>query len=403
MLVALCGAATSHAQDAAPSDVFNNQVQVGDVFSQGTLNVVTVEEGVQQDTSATGNAVQVYADQADMSVTSNQTLTGSVVAQTVVDVSDNLGADSAVSTTALGNTSDVGINQGTVTGVLTQISTFSDNVTARTQIEGPTAEAGDLITATTAVANNQSLSLTNGAAGVRTNQTNGADVLADGGAIMQYVSGTAAVSGVAVGNNLSSVGDSNSAQRLAISQTNESSLVQASKFTAYGNAQTSITSTTAVGNASNVLNQGPLLDVTNQQVNSAYVRSQSEGTAYQFGAAQVSAYGAGNSAIAGNSGAELMLDNTQWNAGGGVEVIAVFAGTDGYDAYGQATAVGNDVTGYACSDCTGTMDVTNRQTNNADVGASSSVTVGNQGARSVVGTSVATGNNASFYVTRPGN
>jgi hypothetical protein len=98
-----------------------------------------------------------------------------------------------------------------------------------------------------------------------------------------------------------------------------------------------------------------------------------------------------------------MLDNTQWNAGGGVEVIAVFAGTDGYDAYGQATAVGNDVTGYACSDCTGTMDVTNRQTNNADVGASSSVTVGNQGARSVVGTSVATGNNASFYVTRPGN
>ncbi|MBI1406152.1 MAG: holin [Caulobacter sp.] len=402
MLLVLCGAATSHAQ-SAPSDVFNNQVQVGDVFSQGTLNVVTVEEGVQQDTSASGNAVQVYADQADMSVTSNQTMAGSAVAQTVVDVSDYLGADSAVSTTALGNTSDVGINQGTVTGVLTQISTYADNITARTQIEGATAEAGDVVTATTAIANNQNLSLTNGAAGVRTNQTNGAEVLADGGTILQYVSGTAAVSGVAVGNNLSSIGDSSSAQRLAIGQTNEGALVQASKFTAYGNAQEAITSTTAVGNSANVLNEGPLLDVTSQQVNSAYVRSQSEGTAYQFGAAQVSAYGAGNTAVAGNSGAELVLDNTQWNQGGGVEVIATFAGTDGYDAYGQATAVGNDVTGYACSACTGTMSVSNSQTNTADVGATSSVTVGAQGARGVVGTATATGNNASFYVTRPGS
>ncbi len=406
MLVALCGVATSALPTGAwaqPSEVINNQVQAGDVFATGTLNVVTVEEGVTQSTSATGNSVQAYGDRTDMAVTSNQTLVGSVVAQTVVNVEDNLGADSAISTTALGNTADIGINEATVTGVITQAATFSDNITARTQIEGETAQAGDITAATTAIANNTTLGLTNGAAGVRINQTSGADVLADGGAIMQYVTGTSAISGVAVGNNVSAVGDTSSAQRLAIGQTNNGALVQASKFTAYGNVQEAITNTTAVGNSANVFNQGPLLDVTNQQVNNAYVRSQSEGSAYQYGAAQVSAYGAGNTAVAGNSGEELVLNNTQWNGVGGVEVIATFSGTDGYDSYTQAVAVGNDVTGYACSDCTGTMSVDNRQTNNGDVSSTSTNSVGALGGRSVVGVSTATGNNASFYVTRPGN
>ena len=401
MLVALCGAATS--AFAQPSEVINNQVQAGDVFATGTLNIVTVEEGAQQSTTATGNSMQAYGDRTDMAVTSNQTLVGNVIAQTVVNVDTSLGDDTAISTMALGNTADVGINAATLTGVITQAATFSDNITARTQIEGDLAQAGDITAATTAISNNATIGLTNGAAGVRVNQTSGADVLADGGAVMQYVSGTSAISGVAVGNNISSVGDTTSAQRLALGQTNDGALVQASKFTAYGNVQSALTSTTAAGNSANVFNEGPLLDVTSQQVNNAYVRSQAESSAYQFGSASVNAYGAGNTAVAGNSGEALVLDNTQWNGVGGVEVIATFSGTDGYDSYTQAVAVGNDVTGYACSDCTGTMSVDNRQTNNGDVSSSSTNTVGNQGGRSIVGVSTATGNNASFYVTRPGN
>ena len=402
MLVALCGAATSAlAQD--PSSVINNQVQADDVFAQGTLNIVTVEEGAQQSTTATGNSVQAYGDRTDMAVTSNQTLVGSVIAQTVINVDSSLGSDTAVSTTALGNTADIGINQATMTGVVTQTATFADSITARTQIEGDLAQAGDITAATTAIANNATLGLTNGAAGVRVNQTSAADVLADGGAVMQYVSGTSAISGVAVGNNISAVGDTTSAQRLAFGQTNNGARVQASKFTAYGNAQTAITSTTAAGNSATAFNEGPLLDVTSQQVNNAYVRSQAESSAYQFGSATVNAYGAGNTAVAGNSGEALVLDNTQWNGVGGVEVIATFSGADGYDSYTQAVAVGNDVTGYACSDCTGTMGVTNTQTNNGDVSSSATNSVGAQGGRSVVGVSTATGNNASFYVTRPGN
>ncbi len=401
----LCGAVTSASSSIAwgQSPVVNNQVQNGDVFSQGTLNIVTVEDGAQQSTTATGNSVQAYGDRTDMSVTSNQTMVGSVIGQTVVNVASDLGADTAVSTTALGNTADIGINQATMTGVVTQTATFADNITARTQIEGDLAQAGDITAASTAIANNANLGLTNGAAGVRVNQNSNAEVLADGGAVMQYVSGTSAISGVAVGNNISSVGDTTSAQRLALGQTNGGALVQASKFTAYGNVQTAITSTTAAGNSANVFNEGPLLDVTSQQVNSAYVRSQADSSAYQFGSATVNAYGAGNTAVAGNTGEALVLDNTQWNGVGGVEVIATFTGADGYDSYTQAVAVGNDVTGYACSDCTGSMSVNNTQTNNGDVSSTSTNSVGAQGGRSVVGVSTATGNNASFYVTRPGN
>jgi hypothetical protein len=399
MLAVLCGAATS--QDY-PSEVVNDQVQVGDVFSQGTLNIVTVSEGVTASNTATGNAVQAYADRSNMQIRSNQTVVGAVVAQTVVNVSGSMGAESSISSTAVGNTSSVGATQATVTGVLSQISTYSPEITARTQIEGHTAQAGSFSSASTAVANNQDIGLTNGSAGIRVNQTNAAPVLADGGAIMGYVSGTASVAGVAVGNNTSAVGETSSAQRLAITQRSEGPLIQASKFTAYGTAQTAITSTTATANSATAFNQGPLLDVTTYQTNQSYVRSQAEGTAYEFGAAGVTAYGAGNSAMAGNSGVEVVLDNTQFNSGGGVDVIATFEGNTGYDAYAQATAVGNDVTGYACSDCTGSMSIKNSQTNTADVGARSDVSVGNSG-RAVTGVATATGNNASFYVTRPGS
>jgi hypothetical protein len=237
---------------------------------------------------------------------------------------------------------------------------------------------------------------------VRVNQTSAADVLADGGAVVQYVSGTADVSGVAAGNNVGLVGTDSSAARIAVSQSNTGDLVQASQFTAYGNAQTASTSATAGGNIVGAVNEGPLLDVAANQYNEAYVRAQAEGSAWQFGAGYATAYAVGNSTLAGNTGEAVVLDNVQLNTGGGVEAIASFTGQEGYDGYSRATAVGNDATAYSCSSCTGSMSVGNAQTNSADVGAASTTTVNGAG-RMINSTSTAIGNNASFYVTRPGN
>lgn len=400
LLALLCAAATSHAQ-TPPSEVINNQVQLGDVFSTQTLDVVEVTEGVGAETTATGNALVGSVEGGDLDITSNQTMVGSTISTTTVDVTTGMGESSQINTTAIGNAVEAGVTQGTMSGVYTQIATFAPEVTAIGMLEAATAEAGDVALATSAAANSVSLGLTNGSAGVLVNQTSAASVLADGGAIVQYVSGTADVSGTAAGNTMSLVGTDTSAARLETYQSNTGALVQASQFTAYGNVQTALTSASASGNVAATTNEGPLLDLTATQYNEAYVRSQAEGSGYLFGEGGATAYGVGNSVLAGNSGEAVVLENVQLNTGGGVEAIASFSGTDGYDGYARATAVGNDVTGYSCAACTGSMTVGSRQTNEADVGASATTTVGS--GRTANSSSTAVGNNASFYVTRPGS
>lgn len=399
VIALLCAAGTSHAQ-TPPSGVINNQIQLGDVFATQTINVVSVTEGVGAATNATGNNLVGATDGADLNITSNQTMAGSAIASTTVNATGRLGDSSQINTTAIGNAVEAGTTQGTMVGVYTQIATAAPNVTASGMLEADTAEAGDVGLATTAAVNSVSLGLTNGAAGVLVNQTSGASVLADGGAVIGYVSGTADISGVASGNTMSLVGTDSSAARAVVYQSNTAALTQASQFTAYGNVQTASTSATASGNVAVSTNEGALLDLTATQYNQSYVRAQAESAAYQFGEGAATAYAVGNSTLAGNSGEAVELTNVQLNTGGGVEAIASFEGTDGYDGYSRATAVGNDATGYACTTCYGSMTVDSRQTNSADVGATSTTTIGS--GRVINSTSTAVGNNASFYVTRPG-
>jgi len=398
-MLAACAAATSaQAQDAS---VINNQIQLGDIFATQTLDVIDVEEGIGAETAATGNSVLAGAQGVDMAVTSNQTMAAGAQAVTTANVAGFMGVTSQVNTSAIGNAADVSIEEATVTGVLTQIATASPNATAQGYVEAETGAADNLGVATTAISNSASLTLVNGAAGVRFNQSSAADVLADGGAVVQYVSATSDVSGVAAGNSVALAGTDSSAARIAVSQTNTSGLVQASQFTAYGSVQSGYTTATAGGNIVGAANEGPLLDVASSQYNEAYVRAQAESSAYQFGEGSATAFAVGNSVLAGNTGEAVVLDNVQLNTGGGVEAIAVFSGTEGYDGYSRATAVGNDATAYSCSACTGTMSVNNAQTNGADVGATSTTTV--TAGRLINSTSTAIGNNASFYVTHPGN
>jgi hypothetical protein len=393
----LSGAATS--QTLSPSPVLNNQINLGEIFSEQTLNVQTVSDGVTASATAQANGVSVGVTNADASITSNQTNQGTVYGHTLVDVGVNAGASSAVRSTAVGNSGAFSASNGTISAFAVQTS--SAEVTARGQVEAATAEAKDLTVSTLAMGNSQGVSLDNGSAGARISQSTTANVLADGGAIVKYASGTSAVTATTAGNNINVTGANQSAARLITDQANTAEVTQASKFTAYGNSYLSATTATATGNNLAVQNEGPLVDVTSNQWNTSYVRGQAEGTSYLFGAAQTSAYAVGNSSQVNNVGSELVLDNLQTNTGGGVEATASFSGQDGYDAVTTATAMGNAVTGYACSRCNGRMSVTNTQTNSADVGASSSTTIAS-GGRQVTGVSTAIGNNASFNVTAPG-
>jgi hypothetical protein len=390
------GVATSQTSSQATND----QLNVGGLFADQTLNVVTADEGVTATTTAGANTFGMTVNGADGGLTSNQVNQGVVTAHGVVNVSGSLGDSSSVNTTAVGNSGTATAAYGTLSGFMVQ--TNSAAVTARSQIEGETALAGDVVESSLAAGNSQGLLLVNGAMGARVSQKNEADVAADGGAIIQYVAGTSVIAGTAAGNNIDLTGANGSAARVITDQNNVADNVTATKFAAYGNSYLTTTAATASGNNLNASNSGTLLDVASHQVNTAYVRTQAEETSYQFGGAQATAYGVGNSAMASNSnGPGLVLDNVQVNDGGGVEVIASFEGHDGYDAGANATAIGNAVSGYVCNQCSGSMTANNSQSNNVDVSARSTVTI-NSGVRSVVGVSTATGNNATFSVTNSG-
>jgi hypothetical protein len=132
------------------------------------------------------------------------------------------------------------------------------------------------------------------------------------------------------------------------------------------------------------------------------VRAQAASGAYEFGTSSVMATGIGNSVIADETGQQVTLDNVQVNGTGGVEVIASSTGTQGYDLSSSATAMGNAVTGFACSDCSGRMSITNNQVNGSDISATNTVGVVPGGtARSVTGVTTAVGNSATFYVSKP--
>ncbi len=88
-----------------------------------------------------------------------------------------------------------------------------------------------------------------------------------------------------------------------------------------------------------------------------------------------------------------------------MEAVSSSGGATGFDLSSTSTAMGNAVTGYACSACGGVMNITSSQSNSADIGASASIPFGgNAGsARSAISTSTAAGNSATFYVSRPSN
>lgn len=361
--------------------------------------MVEVVDSTSGESSAKGNAFSGGANGYNLDMRSYQESRGQVSADTRLDATVNSGAVTSLTTKASGSYVQATAAGSTLTGVYTQATTAGSTVVGHSHIEAPDAAVGDLASQVQAVGNAQAFGLDNAAAGIRASQSNAATVTSDGGGIYGRVDGSANFSAVTAGNDVALNGAGGSAPRMIVDQNNTAALTQAGQFTAVGWAPEVTTSATAAGNNVNVASAGPLLDVTSRQANQAYVRAQTGASAFQYGTAVASAYGVGNALVAGDIGAEILLDTVQLNDGGGVEVIAQMDGTQGYDAQASATAYGNSAMGYACSDCQGAMNVSNSQTNNVDVGAESTVNVAaGQTARA---TANAVGNSATYFVSRP--
>ena len=387
---------------AATSQIVNNQVQLGDVFATQQLDVVTASSDTTAVTTATGNSLGGTVQSGDLDIQSHQSVAGAVAAQTVVNIAADGGDTTSMTTAATGNTGDAGIDSGgTLSGNFVQTST-SASISGESQLNAQDAQTGNAAFAVQAIANSQGFGATDSTVNATVGQSSTSNAVANGGAVVGFIPGDASFSAAAVGNNVTSVGVGASTQTLGVTQSQAGDLVQGAQFTNLGTSQNTNTSATATGNNVNATNEQGAFTVGVNQDNQSFVHAQAVETSFEFGGASTSAFGVGNSTLAGNFGPSIVLNNTQVSGANGVEATASFTGDSGFDSFTSATAMGNAATGFACSACGGVMTVHNSQTNLGDAGATATTTL-TSGARSVRGTATAVGNNGTFYVTKPGN
>ena len=423
---AMCAAAATEAaaQDGsagcAPGDdtVCNTQTHQGDVIATLDLNVtidnVTVEVeptdgGVIETTdgqitataSAAGNALLTGTQNGALAVRSTQTLGGDVgAAMTMALNGDTQGAVNAT-TQANGNYLAGVAEDGALDVDAVQIVTGGE-ITANATIPGGTARLlRGAVVGVAASANTTALAGTGSGLSGAIGQTSDASVRAGNLAETQYIPATAAFDSQALGNAVAVNSAAASYQNLSVVQRSTGDVVEATTSANAGNAWDLAGRATAAGNQTAMANQGGSVVVATDQDNRSQINATAIVTAYDFGVVTASAQGSGNAVSIGNNDRYVEIDNAQINSGG-VEVQASASGTNGYDAYVSANAVGNSVTGYACSTCEGVLNATNVQSNAGDVTATANTVVSTSGRSVITGTS-AVGNAATFYVSRPGS
>lgn len=395
-------AATEAAAQTPPQDntiVLNNQLQLGDVFADQTLNVVDSEDQVTVGTTATGNNASGSVENGAITVRSDQDMRGDSVATTTATLGGDTSGPVAIQSTANGNYVAVSAYDADLTIEATQRNT-GGLVSATTEVGDENARllAGGLVAAN-AGSNTTALYGEGSVLSGTVEQSSSATVRAYGRLDSQYVPAEANVTAQATVNAIGVNSVQTSGQNLGIDQTSSGDFVEAEASANTGNGWDLAARARAVANSANLYNSGGSVVTTSNQDNSAFVRAAATTTAYDYGRAQAYARGAANELSVGNNDIYVEIDNTQINTGG-VDVSATFSGANGYDVYVGAEAVGNSVTGYACSECQGYLEARNTQTNSGDVSAQASTVVAGSN-RAVISSATATGNSATFYVSRP--
>jgi len=392
-------AATESFAQQQDSRVLNNQLQLGDVISGVILNVEDAEGEVAVDNAAQGNSLSGAVQTGSLDLSSSQTMNGNTRAATTVIATGETQGPLNTTTQARGNSLSAGAYGADLTIEASQVVGPTEVTATNAQTNEGARLLGGASMGSTAIANTTAI----GGTGARVEgivvQGSDAGVRSETFLASQYIPATAEVIAQSLGNAIAVNSDAASSQGLTLRQRQAGDAVTANVSANAGNAWDLAGRARATANQSVLYNQGGSVVVTTDQSNLSQVRSTTVVTAYDYGAATANAAGTANEVSIGNNDRYVEIDNAQVNSGG-VEVTSEFAGAFGYDVRVGAEATGNAVTGYACSECEGQMVVTNDQTNSGPVSARSTTTI--QGsARSVVTSATATGNTATFYVSRP--
>jgi hypothetical protein len=399
---ALCAAAATEVAAQTPPDdsiVLNQQLQLGDVFSHQTLNVVDAQEQVTVSTSAQGNSASGAVENGSITLQSEQDMRGDAVAATDMTFGGDTWGVVNATTQAQGNYLAVSAYDSDLTVDATQSNT-GGLVSATSQLGDDDARllGGAYINAS-AISNTVAMYGEGSFVDGTIDQSSSATVRAWNRIETQYIPAEAVVDSQAIVNAVQVTSGQTSSQNLAIVQTSTGDFVEAESSANSGNAWDLAGRARASANRAVLYNEGGSVVADSRQDNSAFVRAAATTTAYDYGRAVAHARGAANELSVGNNDIYVEIDNNQFNSGG-VDVSATFSGTNGYDVYVGAEAVGNSVTGYSCSDCGGYLEARNSQTNSGDVSASANTSVAGS-TRAVITGANSVGNSATFYVSRP--
>jgi hypothetical protein len=401
----LCAAAaTEAAAQNPPQDgtiVLNQQLQLGDVFAGQTLNVVDSGDQVTVQGSALGNSASGAVYNGSIIIQSDQTMQGDAVATTDITLSGDTDGVVNATTQAGGNYLAASAYGANLTLDATQ-TTDNGLISATTEVGDSSARlhAGAAVGAS-AISNTVAVYGQTSLVSGTINQSSSALVRSFGRIESQYIPAEASVTSQAIVNAIAVNSDNTSGQDLSIAQRSFGSFIESEASANAGNAWDLAARARATANQAVLYNEGGAVVTASDQRNSSFVRASALTTAYDYGRAEAYARGAANELTVGNNDIYVEIDNTQFNTGG-VDVVATFSGTNGYDVSVGADAVGNSVTGYACSQCDGYLEAANTQTNTGNVSAVANTTVAGSN-RSVITGANAVGNAASFYVSRPGN
>ena len=401
----LCAAAATEAAARNPPQdgtiVLNQQLQLGDVFAGQTLNVVDSGDQVTVQGSALGNSASGAVYNGSIIIQSDQTMQGDAVATTDITLSGDTDGVVNATTQAGGNYLAASAYGANLTLDATQ-TTDNGLISATTEVGDSNARlhAGGAVGAS-AISNTVAVYGQTSLVSGTINQSSSALVRSFGRIESQYIPAEASVTSQAIVNAVAVNSDNSSGQDLSIAQRSFGSFIESEASANAGNAWDLAARARATANQALLYNEGGAVVTASDQRNSSFVRASALTTAYDYGRAEAYARGAANDLTVGNNDIYVEIDNTQFNTGG-VDVAATFSGTNGYDVSVGADAVGNSVTGYACSQCDGYLEAANTQTNTGNVSAVANTTVTGSN-RSVITGANAVGNAASFYVSRPGN
>ncbi|MDP3656385.1 MAG: holdfast anchor protein HfaD [Brevundimonas sp.] len=398
---ALCAAAATEAAAQDGAIVLNQQLQLGDVFAGQTLNVVDSQDQVTVQTSAQGNSASGAVENGSITVQSDQDMRGDAVATTDITLGGDTWGEVNTTTQAGGNYLAVSAYAATLTLNATQSNT-GGLVSATAEIGDDTARlhAGASV-GVSAISNTVALYGEGSVVSGSIDQSSSAVVRSFGRIESQYIPAGASVTSQTIVNAVAVNSGQTSGQELSVVQRSTGDFIESEASANAGNAWDLAARARATANQAVLYNEGGSVVTASDQQNSSFVRASALTTAYDYGRAEAYARGAANELSVGNNDIYVEIDNTQFNSGG-VNVTATFSGANGYDVSVGADAVGNSVTGYACSECAGYLEARNAQTNSGDVSAVANTTVAGSN-RSVISGANAVGNSANFHVSRPGN